>query len=152
MRDAGLVLLADSRTLLLEMIADGRLGPWPPREEVLREAVDALGEARDAKIVVSGGTRRERFEEILASAAEAAYDEGFSACTAARFEESAYLYWKSEHEPEARACLAGARAFREEEAGSNPVARALLGRLLAPLMKENDDTEREESESLLVKP
>lgn len=145
---------AEDRSRLLEMIADGRLGPWPPREEALREAVDALGEARDARIVVSGPAQRERLEEILENAAEAAYDEGFSACTAARFEESAYLYWKSEHEPEARACLAGARAFREGEARSNPVARALLGRLLAPLMKEENEneSEREDSESLLVKP
>jgi len=140
------------RELCLEMIADDRLGPWPPREETLRETVERLGEARDAKIVTSAGARRARFEEILADAAEAVYDEGFSAGTAARFEESAYLYWKAEREPEARACLAGARAFREGEARSNPVARALLGRLLAPLMKDANEEPREESESLLVKP
>lgn len=140
---------AEDRTRLLALIEDTAVGPWPPPEESLRPTIEALSEARDAKIVVSGGRRKERFEEILADAAEAAYTEAFSAQTAARFEESAYVFWKTGREDEARACLAGAKAFREEEARSNPVARALLGRLLAPLMQEK---EQEESESLLVKP
>ncbi|MBW2315002.1 MAG: hypothetical protein JRH10_12485 [Deltaproteobacteria bacterium] len=139
---------AEDRARLLEMIEQNQIGPWPPLEEPLKETVDRLNEARDAKVVVAGGTQG-RFEEILEDAAEAAYDEAFSACTAARFEESAYLFWKLSREPEARACLAGARSFREGEARSNPVARALLGRLLAPLMQEKEE---EESESLLVKP
>ena len=139
----------EDRKRLLEMIADGTIGPWPPREESLREAAEQLGEARDAKIVVAGGRTQERFEEILEEAAESAYDEAFSGHMAARFEESAYVFMETEREPEARACLAGAQAFRTGEARSNPVARALLGRLLAPLMKEK---EQEESESPLVKP
>jgi len=140
---------ADDRERLLAMIEAGQVGPWPPPADVVREAADRLEEAREARIVVSGGRRGDRFEEILLDAAERAYDEGFSGQTAARFEESAYLFWKTEREPEARACLAGARAFREEPARSNPVARALLGRLLAPLMKQKEENE---SESLLVKP
>jgi len=140
---------AEDRNRLLEMLEQGLVGPWPPPEESLRETAEQLGEARDAKIVVSGGTRQQRFEEILGDAAEGAYDARFSEITSARFEESAYVFWKLGREDEARACLAGAGAFREEEARSNPVARALLGRLLAPLMKEE---EREKSESPLVKP
>jgi hypothetical protein len=140
---------AEERDRLLEMIQKGLLGPWPPPEEALRPTAEKIAEARDAKIVVSGATLAERFEEILAEAAEATYDEGFSATTAARFEESAYVLWKMGRVDEARACLSGALAFREGEPRSNPVARALLGRLLEPLLKEN---EREESESLLVKP
>jgi len=141
--------VAEDRARLVGMIEARQVGPWPPAAEALREAIDRLEEAREAKIVVAGGRDRDRFEEILADAAEHAYDEGFSEQTAARFEESAYVFWKTEREPEARACLAGARAFREGDARSNPVARALLGQLLAPLMKQK---EAEESESLLVKP
>lgn len=142
----------EDRARVLELIEKGRLGPWPPPRERLEGTIDALGEARDSKIVVSGPARQERFEEILREAAEAAYDEGFSGVTAARFEESAYVFWRSGEEDEARACLAGARAFREQEAGSNPVARALLGRLLAPLLQAENETEDTESESLVVKP
>jgi len=151
---------AEDRTRLLALIADGLLGPWPPPEALLRATVEQLEEARNAKIVVAGGRRRERFEEILDEAVEHAYDEGFSALTAARFEESAYVLWKSGREDDARACLSGARAFHSggdsgggEEARSNPVARALLERLLAPLLKAaGEEKTTEESESLLVKP
>lgn len=149
----------EDRSRLLGFIETGRLGPWPPPPERLKPAIDALEEVRESKIVVSGPARQGRFEEILREAAEAAYDEGFSALTAARFAESAYVFWKTGEEEVARACLAGARAFREQEAGSNPVARALLGRLLAPLLQAdaetraagNEDSETE-SESLVVKP
>jgi hypothetical protein len=139
---------AEDRARIVGMVEQGLVGPWPP-DERLRQASERLGEARSAKIVVSGGTLDQRVDAILEDAAEAAYDGGFSAVTAARFEESAYLFWKTGREPEARACLAGAQAFREGEARRNPVARALLGRLLAPLMKQKEE---EESESLLVKP
>ena len=141
--------VAEDRARLLAMIEAGQVGPWPPAPETLRATIDRLEEAREARIVVSGGRSGDRFEQILLDAAEHTYDEEFSGRTAARFEESAYLFWKTEREPEARACLAGARAFREPDARSNPVARALLGRLLAPLMKQKEE---EESESLLVKP
>ena len=138
------------------MIAGNLVGPWPPHQESLRETIEKLGEARDSKIVVSGTAEKGRFEEILAAAAEDAYAEGVSGQMAARFEESAYVFWKTGQEDPARACLAGARAFREQEARDNPVARALLDRLLAPLMQEAGRTEEEtnetESESLLVKP
>jgi hypothetical protein len=139
----------EDRARVLELVEKGLLGPWPPPEEALRPTAAKIAETRDAKIVVSGATLQERFEEILGEAAEVTYDEGFSATTAARFEESAYVLWKMGRADEARACLAGAQAFREGEPRSNPVARALLGRLLEPLLKEN---EREESESLLMKP
>jgi hypothetical protein len=137
---------------LLEMIEQMRVGPWPPPEQALRKTAEQLAEVKDSKIVVSGPARRERFDEILRDAAQHAYGEGFSSHTAARFEESAYVFWKSGREDEARACLAGARAFREQEAGSNAVARALLGRLLAPLLAAENETEDTESGSLVVKP
>ena len=142
---------------LRDLVARGLVGPWPPAEATLREAVEQLGEARESRIVLTGAARRQRLEEILGEAAERAFDARFSALTAARFEESAYVFWKTGHEDEARACLAGARAFRHNggsgDARSNPVARALLERLLAPLLQEKQEEKQEqESGSLLVKP
>lgn len=139
------------RERVLAAIGEGRVGPWPPPEEALHETAGRIAEARESQIVVSGARQQERFQEILREAAEACYDAGFSEATAARFEESAYVYWKTGQEDLARACLAGAQAFRDEPPGDNPVARALLERLLSPLLAARKQ-EEEESSSLLVKP
>ncbi|MDH3519249.1 MAG: hypothetical protein OEM49_02235 [Myxococcales bacterium] len=116
------------------LLAEGTLGPWPPPEAALREVAETLAEVGRGVVVISDAQRREQLERALAAAAESVYTGGFAALTARRFEESAYVYWKSGAIDDARACLAAARAFEKAPASANPVARAALERMLAPLL------------------
>jgi hypothetical protein len=80
-------------------------------------------------------------------------DEASAERTALRFEEMAYVLWKSERTADAGACLAAADELRQDGRSESPVVRALFERALAPLLEglEQEEREREET-SLLVKP
>jgi hypothetical protein len=137
------------------LIESGELGPWPPALERLREVGEAFKEKAEGTLIVSGATQRDRVETALTGAADELFDDEFSNVTATRFRETAYFFWKVEREDDARSALAAAAAFGEGPASENPVARALVRSLLAPLVKEvgggNDQSQGEEP-SLLVKP
>ncbi|MEN8183777.1 MAG: hypothetical protein ABFS46_14715, partial [Myxococcota bacterium] len=77
-----------------------------------------------------------------------AFDEVRTRATAHALRESAYVLWKSERESEARACLAAARSFDADGPEANPVARALLEQMLAPVL---ESLAEEGEPSLLVK-
>jgi hypothetical protein len=63
------------------------------------------------------------------------------------------VLWKGGREPDARACLAAAQAFRAGPAPENPIARALLEAVLAPVIAGLEEQKPPEAEpSLLVKP
>jgi hypothetical protein len=114
----------------------GSLGPWPPAPERAREAANAIAEASKGVVVVSAAARREQVERALDEAAEKLFDEAFRECTARRFEESAYVLWKGGREDDARMSLATATVFREAPVADNPVARAMLEAVFAPLLAE----------------
>lgn len=127
----------------------GELGPWPPAEGPLRVAAEKLQEAATSTLVVSGATRREQIEGALAEAVREAFAGGGAAPLAARLAETGYLWWRAGRDDDARACLAAARGLREGAVEDQPVARALLELVLAPLLER---LRQEEDSSLLVRP
>jgi hypothetical protein len=86
-------------------------------------------------VVVSAATGRERVERELDEAVDRVFDAGFASCTANRFEESAYIFWRRDTLEDARACLAAADAFRGSKAEFSELARAMLEVALAPALR-----------------
>ena len=86
---------------------------------------------------MSGATRREQAEEILDAALAEVYAEPSGTRAIRRFEEAAFVLWKTGREEDARVCLEVARLF-EGPAEENAVARAALQRLMAPVLASLD--------------
>jgi hypothetical protein len=137
------------------LVREGKLGPWPPGPEALHSVAEEIGKLREQRIILSGSARREQIHTILEDALSASFGEDFAAIAAHRFEETAYLKWKAGEVEGAEACLAAADAFRAAPPTENPVARAMLEVVVAPILKQMDEDEPEEEpeqESLLVEP
>lgn len=130
-----------------ELVRIGRVGPWPPELEALRELAEGFKESVEGKVIVSGATQRERIESAIGDCAKQIYDEGFAAITAERFRESAFLFWQNDEADDARACLAAARRFEETPADENPVARTLTELLLGPAVSALEAPEGETPDS-----
>jgi len=130
-----------------ERVREAALGPWPPPIERVRPLLDRLDEIARGVIVVSDAARGDQVDRTLAEALDEIYDAPLRERTAERFEESAYVDWKSGREDAARASLAAARAFREQEPSAHPLARAMLETVLAPaLQRARDGVDPAESE------
>jgi hypothetical protein len=136
-----------------ELVQRHEIGPWPTAAPVLEKVAERIGELARSPLVVSPAARREQAQSLLAEAQGEVFAEPVGGYTAQRFEESAYVLWKTGREPDAKACLAAAQAFRESPAAENPVARALLEAVLAPVLAALEEPAPREAEpSLLVKP
>lgn len=153
-----------------ELVRTGEVGPWPPARAELSRLAERVKEGAESGLVLSGAQRRERLLDLVAAEAESVYGGGFGAHTAARWRETAYVFWKTGKEDDARAALAAARAFAELPPAENTVALAMLEVALAPVMGEmlraeaeapgagesdsqrEGDAESEDSGSLIVKP
>jgi hypothetical protein len=130
------------------LVREQGIGPWPPAKEHLEEMVSSLREAAEGRVIVSGAARLERIEAALADCVSRAFSAGQTDATVHRLRESAYVFWKSDREEDAHACLAAAREFEEAALERNPVARALVEQMLAPAL---ESLRQEEDPSLLVK-
>ena len=137
----------------VELVKEGRVGPWPPSQDALKGLAEQLEETISSPLIVSGATRREQIDAGIREFLEKAYTEADAAGEAHRFRESAYVFWKRGDEEAARSCLAAALAFESSPIGENPVARAMLEIPLAPVLEKiaGEEEERQES-SLLVRP
>jgi hypothetical protein len=137
----------------VELVKRGRVGPWPPSQDLLKGLAERLETTLSSPLIVSGSTRREQIEAVLHEFQEETETDGGAACQAHRFREAAYVIWKGGDEEGARACLAAALAFESSPIRENPVARAMLEIPLAPVL-EKIEREGEESpeSSLLVTP
>ncbi|MCL4686568.1 hypothetical protein KJ059_17660 [Myxococcota bacterium] len=118
-----------------ERVAAGEIGPWPPALEALREIGEKVRQAASSPLLVDEAQRREHVEAVVAEALDARYAEPAGERTAQRFEETAYVAWRRERLDEAHALLAAAQAFRDRAPRDNPVARALLERVLEPVLE-----------------
>ncbi len=134
----------------LALVRERELGPWPPAPEKLHRWAEKLSELAQGRIIVSGGRRREQAGQLLDEALADLYAAPWDDRTAARLEESAYVLWKRGRSEDAQACLAAARGFRELDPAENPVARAMLAVVLAPVMQKLD--EEAEPRSPIVEP
>ena len=81
-------------------------------------------------------TRLEQVERALDAAVEGVFDEEFRELTARRFEETAYVLWKTGAEEDARSAVRVAAIFRERAGAENPVARSLLEVLVEPVLTQ----------------
>ena len=135
------------------LIREGKLGPWPPSVAKLQRVAERIRESSRGRIIVSKPQRSERVDAVLREAIDELLDAASAERTALRFEEMAYVLWKSERTADARACLAAADELRQDRWSESPVVRALFERALAPLLEGLEQEERErEASSLLVKP
>ena len=139
----------------LRLVADGRVGPWPPPRATLTALVERVRTALDSPLVVSAGARREQVARLVEEAADECFS-GVSADVAAhRFREVAFGFWRAGDEAAARACLAAAAAFESQPGAGNPVARAFVELWLRPLLSPPDAEAKQAAEaepSLLVRP
>ncbi len=140
---------AEQTNRVVELVRNQELGPWPPERDRLAETAATLEKALEARIVVSGARRAEQVDEALAEAGRAIFDSAHAAVTRTRLEEMAYVWWKTDREADARACLAAAAGFEDDSAGEHPMAKAILEVLLAPLLQKHA---QEEEPPILVKP
>jgi hypothetical protein len=131
----------------VELVRDQRVGPWPPERATLKEVAQRLHDASDGVVIVSGGARQERIESVLEEAVEQIYGAEFGECTARRFDETAYVFWRRDGLADARACLAAAAAFRNRAPEFRILGRAMLDVVLAPVLKsiERQPGDRDDS-------
>jgi hypothetical protein len=132
-----------------ERVAAGEIGPWPPPFETLREIAEKVRQTGESPLLVNEPQRRAQVESVVGDALDARYDGKAGEATALRLEECAHSAWKAGREQEARDLLSAAFVFRERAPRDNPVARALLDRVLGPMLEA---LRQERSSSLLVKP
>jgi hypothetical protein len=120
------------------LVRDQSIGPWPPPNETLSEIVKRLGELAEGVVVVSAAAKQEQLDRELDQAVERVFDAAFAACSANRFEETAYVFWRGDAPEDARACLAAADAFRASKSEFRELGRAMLEVVLAPALKAMD--------------
>ncbi len=136
-----------------ELVTSRALGPWPPEAEALHRLAEQIGETARGRVIVAGAQRREQVERVLEQGLDELFAEPVGARTAQRFEESAYCFWKRGSEDDARVCLAAARAFRDTSPAENPVAKAMIEVVLAPVLaKLDEEIGKDEEASRLVTP
>ena len=136
----------------VELVKQGRVGPWPPSQDALKGLAERLEDTVSSPLIVSGATRREQIDAVIREFLEETYTEAGAAREAHRFREAAYVFWKRGDEEAARTCLAAALAFESSPIGENPVARAMLEIPLAPVLEKIDQEGEERRNSLLVRP
>jgi len=136
----------------VELVKQGRVGPWPPSQDALRGLAERLEDTFRSPLIVSGATRRQRIDTVIREFLEESHTEADVARDAHRFREAGYVFWKRGDEEAARSCLAAAQAFESSPVGENPVARAMLEVPLAPVLEKIDQEGEEVEGSLLVKP
>ena len=125
---------AVDRALVSGWVRDGVLGPWPPPIERVQSLIERLDELSKGVVIVSGAARREQVERAIDEALDAIYPPEERGRIADLFEETAYVWWQSGREGDARQALAAAADFRTCEPRDNPVARAMIERLLSPAL------------------
>jgi len=145
----------EDRGRALELVRDQKVGPWPPERAALQEVAQRLNDVSAGVVIVSGGARQAQIDSVLDEAVEQIYGAEFGECTARRFDETAYVFWRRDRLQDARACLAAATVFRNRDTDFRSLGRAMLEVVLAPVLKsiEQESGDRDDSaESLLVRP
>ncbi len=141
-----------------KLVEAGRIGPWPADQEVLVELVERLRTAADSPLIVSGSTKQEQLQEIVAAAADEVFDEKARQVAVIRLQDSAWSFWKRDDDGAARACLAAAQVFAGSgELRDDPVARLLLELPLRPALEAAEagpvpDEAAEAADSPIVTP
>ena len=137
----------------VELVREGRIGPWPPSRERVEHAATQVRESGQSRLIVSKQQRTEQLGAALAEATDLLLAAADAERAARCFEEAAYVLWKLSQRADAVACLASANDLRQDEGRESVVGRALVERTLGPALEALDQEERErEKSSVLVKP
>jgi hypothetical protein len=115
-------------------VSDGALGPWPPAVERVQPLISRLDEIGKGVVIVSGAARRDQVDSAVGQALDEIYDDGERERIASALEETAYVWWRTNREDDARLAVSAAAEFRTRTPSENPLARALIERLLAPAL------------------
>jgi hypothetical protein len=129
----------DRLARVAELVRERELGPWPPDAPALQAAAEKIVEIEKSELVVSESARREQVDQVLGEALGEVFVEPFTSHCAERFEEMAYVYWKTDREDDARACIAAADAFGTGTPAEQPLARTLIEVLLAPVLSRLEE-------------
>ena len=132
-----------------EWVAEGRIGPWAPPAAELEGFGRRVRETLESKIVVDEGQRRRQLDALIGEFADEWFAGSRGEAVARRLETMAYVFWKREKLEDSEACIAGSEVFRDSAPRDNPIARALLGKSLDPILRA---WRREDQDSLLVRP
>jgi hypothetical protein len=132
-----------------ERVKAGALGPWPPPFDALRALAEKVRQTAESPLLVDDQQRRGQVENVIGDALDARFGGAGGEPTAQRLEEAAYTAWRRGNEADARDLLAAAALFRERAPRDNPVARALLDRVLGPMLEM---LREERASSPLVRP
>ena len=132
----------------VELVKQGRVGPWPPSQDALKGLAERLEETdqQSADRVWRDAPRAGRHGDPRVPGGDLPQKQD-AAREAHRFRESGYVFWKRGDEEAARTCLAAALAFESSPIGENPVAHSMLEVPLAPVL-EKIDQEGEETRGL----
>lgn len=122
-----------------ELVRSGEIGPWPPALEALEVSAQRISQAAEGVLIVGAAQRREQIQRAFDAELVGLFSGSFAEASARRFEETAFVLWKREREDDARACLAAATALRAGSPAENPVARAMLEGVLAPLLRKLEE-------------
>jgi hypothetical protein len=115
-------------------VGEGVVGPWPPPIASVQPLISRLDEIAKGVVIVSGAARQEQVERAVEQALDEIYTAPERGRIADLFEETAYVWWQSDREGDARQAIAAAADFRERAPRANPVARAMIERLLSPAL------------------
>jgi len=140
---------ADRVRRVAEWVSEGRIGPWPPPLAELEAFGRRLRETLESKILIDENQRRRQLDVLIGDFADEHFAGHRGEAVARRLENMAYVFWRRKNLEDSGACIAGSRAFRELAPKLNPIARALLGKSLDPVLRA---WQREEQDSLLVRP
>jgi hypothetical protein len=122
----------------VQLLSEGRIGPWPPLRATLAALVERVRTALDSPLVVSSATRQEQVARLVEEAAGDCFSGAAQEVAVHRFREAAFGFWRSGDEAAARACLAAATTFESVPGGENPLARAFIELWLRPLLSSPD--------------
>jgi len=137
----------------VELVRGRELGPWPPAAELLEPLAQRLLEAGKGQIIASAAARRDQVARAVDEAAASIYLGPRAERCADLLRESAWVFWQTGREDDARAALAAAEVMAAGPAAAAEVSRALLEAALAPVLERvEQDLASEDDRSRLVKP
>src|SRR5258705_8549978 len=115
-------------------VREGALGPWPPPIARVQALIDRLEELAKSAVIVTPAARREQVDRAVEDALDEIYGGDERGRIADLFEETAYVWWQTGREGEARQAIAAAADFIARAPRENAVARAMIERLLSPAL------------------
>ncbi|MEE8557478.1 MAG: hypothetical protein V3T14_06285 [Myxococcota bacterium] len=128
---------------ILRRIEEGRVPPWVPRGDAVRDLVQELSKMGQSRILLTPAQQQVRRNELIEAGLARVFGDDVRERFATRLEETAYLLGEQGDSEGAGAALAVADELRAAgEPGSVPLLRRLLEISLRAVSKELRDEDR----------